>query len=150
LRNACSFEERGGLSRICGKQQSSSSVAPALLAGSSRQEHSSTGHQLMDLGLRGRTVIITGPAKGMGSAITPAFAAEGCNLALAGRDIAAIEPVASKTRTSDVKAIVVKCDVTDARQCEQLVEQGQPNFRRVDLLANIARRPGPIAQAHWA
>ena len=103
----------------------------------------------MDLGLRGRTAIITGPAKGMGSAITLAFAAEGCNLALAGRDIAAIESVASKTRTSDVKAIVVKCDVTDARQCEQLVEQAQANFRRVDILVNIAGGSGPIGKTGW-
>jgi NAD(P)-dependent dehydrogenase (short-subunit alcohol dehydrogenase family) len=104
---------------------------------------------LMDLGLRGRTAIITGPAKGMGSAITLAFAAEGCNLALAGRDIPAIESVASKTRTSDVKAIVVKCDVTDARQCEQLVEQAQANFRRVDILVNIAGGSGPIGKTGW-
>ena len=44
----------------------------------------------MDLGLTGRVAVITGPAKGMGAAITMAFAAEGARLALVGRDTAAI------------------------------------------------------------
>ena len=33
----------------------------------------------MDLGLKGRVAVITGPAKGMGAAITKAFAAEGAS-----------------------------------------------------------------------
>ena len=40
----------------------------------------------MDLNLKGRVAVITGPAKGMGAAITMAFAAEGARLALIGRD----------------------------------------------------------------
>ncbi len=36
----------------------------------------------MDLQLKGRVAMITGPAKGMGAAITEAFAAEGAKLAL--------------------------------------------------------------------
>ncbi len=49
----------------------------------------------MELHLTGKSCLITGPAKGMGAAITRAFAAEGCRLALAGRDTAAIEPLPS-------------------------------------------------------
>ena len=45
-----------------------------------------------------RSRVITGPAKGMGAAVTMAFAAEGCQLALVGRDTAAIEPVAAEIR----------------------------------------------------
>ena len=52
----------------------------------------------MDLGLKGRVAVITGPAKGMGAAVSKAFAAEGCKLALIGRDIAAIEPVAEEIK----------------------------------------------------
>ena len=37
--------------------------------------------------LKGRVAVITGPAKGMGAAITKAFAAEGARLALIGRDV---------------------------------------------------------------
>jgi 3-oxoacyl-[acyl-carrier protein] reductase len=54
----------------------------------------------MDLMLTGRVAVITGPAKGMGAAITMAFAAEGVRLALVGRDTAAIETVAAQARTA--------------------------------------------------
>jgi len=42
----------------------------------------------MKLSLEDRVVMITGPAKGMGAAVTHAFAREGCKLALIGRDTA--------------------------------------------------------------
>ena len=73
----------------------------------------------MDFNLAGRVAVITGPAKGMGAAITKAFAAEGRALALIGRDIAAIEPVADEARAAGAEAIVVPCDLTDAKQCER-------------------------------
>ena len=44
------------------------------------------GTSVMDLNLKGRVAMITGPAKGMGAAITEAFATEGARLALVGRD----------------------------------------------------------------
>ena len=44
----------------------------------------------MDLKLGGRVAMITGPAKGMGAAITLAFAQEGARLALLGRDVEAV------------------------------------------------------------
>ncbi|OYY12724.1 MAG: short-chain dehydrogenase, partial [Rhizobiales bacterium 35-68-8] len=50
----------------------------------------------MDLMLKDRVAVITGPAKGMGASITRAFAAAGCRLSLIGRDVAAIEPVAAE------------------------------------------------------
>ena len=68
----------------------------------------------MNLTLAGRVAIITGPAKGMGAAVTRAFAREGCRLALVGLDVEAIAPVADEVIRGDAKAIVIKCDVTDA------------------------------------
>ena len=47
----------------------------------------------MDLELKDKVAVITGPAKGMGAAISLGFAREGAHLALLGRDTAAIEPV---------------------------------------------------------
>ncbi len=72
----------------------------------------------MDLKLKDRVVVITGPAKGMGAAITRAFAAEGSKLALLGRDIAAIEPVAAEARAAGVEVIVIACDITSGAACD--------------------------------
>jgi NAD(P)-dependent dehydrogenase (short-subunit alcohol dehydrogenase family) len=100
----------------------------------------------MDLSLRGRVALITGPAKGMGAAVSMAFAAEGCLMALAGRDTAAIEPVAADIRARGGKALVVACDVTDAVQCEAAVAAAIAAYGRLDILVNVAGGSGPIGK----
>jgi 3-oxoacyl-[acyl-carrier protein] reductase len=101
----------------------------------------------MDLMLRGRVAVITGPAKGMGAAITFAFAAEGTRLALIGRDISAIEPVAAKVRAGGGEAIVVPCDVTDPVQCEAAAAEAKRAYGRIDILVNVAGGSGPIGKS---
>jgi 3-oxoacyl-[acyl-carrier protein] reductase len=97
--------------------------------------------------LTGKVVLITGPAKGMGAAITKAFAVEGARLALIGRDTAAIEPVAEEARGIGAEAIVIACDLTDATQCEKAVEQAKAGFGgRIDVLVNVAGGSGPIGK----
>jgi 3-oxoacyl-[acyl-carrier protein] reductase len=103
----------------------------------------------MDLRLKDKVVVITGPAKGMGRAVTLAFAAEGATLALAGRDTAAIEPVAAEARALGVEAIVVLCDLTDSRQTAALAEATLKAFGRIDVLVNVAGGSGPIGKTGW-
>jgi 3-oxoacyl-[acyl-carrier protein] reductase len=98
----------------------------------------------MDLHLQGRVAAITGPAKGMGAAISKAFAAEGCLLALIGRDTGAIEPVAQEIGAA--RAIVLTCDVTDARQCEAVVAATKAAYGRLDILVNVAGGSGPVGK----
>ncbi len=100
----------------------------------------------MELALRGRVALITGPAKGMGAAVSMAFAAEGCPTALAGRDTAAIEPVAADIRASGGKALVVACDVTDTAQCAAAVAATIAAYDRLDILVNVAGGSGPIGK----
>ena len=99
----------------------------------------------MDLGLRGRVAVITGPAKGMGAAVSMAFAHEGCRLALIGRDTAAIEPVADDIRQAG-EAIVVRCDITDPAECERAVQAAKDAYGRIDILVNVAGGSGPIGK----
>jgi 3-oxoacyl-[acyl-carrier protein] reductase len=101
----------------------------------------------MDLDLRGRVAVITGPAKGMGAAVSKAFAGEGCRLALVGRDVAAIAPVAADVARDGGEAIAVACDVTDAAACESAVATVHTRFGdSIDILVNVAGGSGPIGK----
>lgn len=100
----------------------------------------------MELGLGGRVALITGPAKGMGAAISLAFAAEGCRLALLARDIDAVGPVERKINDGGGEAIVISCDVTDAGACETAVELALARFGAADILVNVAGGSGPIGK----
>ena len=103
----------------------------------------------MDLHLKNKVAIITGPAKGMGAAISLAFAREGVHLALAGRDTAAIEPVAQQARALGVKVVVVPCDVTAAADCKALASEAAALGNGVDILVNVAGGSGPIGKTGW-
>ena len=97
----------------------------------------------MDLKLEGRVAVITGPAKGMGAAITKAFAAEGAKLALIGRDTSAIEPVAAEVRKDGAQAIVVPCDLTKPEDCDKAADATKKAFDgRIDILVNVAGGSG--------
>jgi 3-oxoacyl-[acyl-carrier protein] reductase len=100
----------------------------------------------MKLGLEGKVALLTGPAKGMGAAVTIAFAEEGARLGLIGRDTAAIGPVAEQARALGVKVAVIGCDVTDAAACVAAVAAATADLGEPDILVNIAGGSGPIGK----
>jgi len=100
--------------------------------------------------LAGKAGIVTGPAKGMGKAISEMLAREGADLVLAGRDTAPIEEVAANLRAMGRKAEIVQTDVTDARQVEAMVKRAAELFGgRIDILVNVAGVTGPIETPVW-
>jgi NAD(P)-dependent dehydrogenase (short-subunit alcohol dehydrogenase family) len=101
----------------------------------------------MNLGLTGRVAMITGPAKGMGAVITKAFAAEGAKLALIGRDVAAIAPVADEVKQNGAEAIIVPCDLTKPDQCDAAAAKAKEAFGRIDILVNVAGGSGPVGKS---
>lgn len=92
--------------------------------------------------MKGRRALITGPAKGMGAAITLELAREGADLVLAGRDLAAIAPVADEARALGRTVTVLPCDVTDPASVEGLAAQAGP----VDILVTVAGGRGPFGK----
>ena len=103
----------------------------------------------MKLDLQDKVVVITGPAKGMGQAISLAFAEQGAKLVLTGRDTAAIEEVALKTRAMAVATEVVRCDLTDPAQTEAMAQAALAAYGRIDVLVNVAGGSGPIGKTGW-
>jgi len=85
----------------------------------------------MDLGLQGKSVLITGGSKGIGLACARAFAAEGCRVHLAARDRERLSQ-AARGLGSDVKTHSV--DLRDGAALRQLAR----DCEAVDILVNNA------------
>src|SRR5258707_580355 len=132
--------------RSCSSRVAAGSAPPHRGSGAGRTLLGRHTETAMALQLKGRIALITGPAKGMGAAITMAFAAEGAKLALAGRDVAAVEPVAQEVRGLGADAIVVPCDLTDAKQCEQAAAATSAAYGRIDILVNVAGGSGAVGK----
>ncbi|MBC7156335.1 MAG: SDR family NAD(P)-dependent oxidoreductase, partial [Rhodobacteraceae bacterium] len=92
--------------------------------------------------LTGKRAVITGPAKGMGAAITLTLARAGADLVLAGRDTAAIVPVAEEARAMGRQVAVVACDITDPAQVAALAQAAGA----VQILVTVAGGRGPIGK----
>ena len=71
----------------------------------------------MDLGLKGKSVLVTGGNRGIGLAIALAFAEEGANVAICGRDKAALAEAEAKIAAKGVKAKAVAVDLFTAAGC---------------------------------
>ncbi len=100
--------------------------------------------------LENKNAIVTGAAKGMGSAITLTLAREGADVLLTARDPAALEEVAEQVRALGRRAEVVSTDVTDDTQAQAMVEKAKAFFDdRIDILVNVAGVTGPIEMPVW-
>jgi NAD(P)-dependent dehydrogenase (short-subunit alcohol dehydrogenase family) len=96
--------------------------------------------------LNGKTVIITGAARGIGAAAARLFAAEGAKLMLA--DVLA-EPLQALAKEIGAAAAVCPTDVTDETAVKNLVDQTVARFGRVDaalLNAGIEGHLKPITE----
>ena len=90
----------------------------------------------MDLGLKGRTAIVSGASQGMGLAIAEAFAREGMNVAMFARRRRVLE-----TEAERLGALPVQGDVTNPQDCERLVGRAIEAFGGIDVLVNNSGGP---------
>jgi 2-hydroxycyclohexanecarboxyl-CoA dehydrogenase len=90
----------------------------------------------MELGLKGKNVVVTGGGSNIGRAIVHAFAAEGCNIAIADIDQAQGEKVAGEVTGTGARVIVVRTDVSDHEQVETMVSRTIQEYGGVDVLVN--------------
>ena len=89
----------------------------------------------MDLGLTGRTALITGASKGIGFAAAQSLAQAGCHVHLAARTRVDLEAAQAKLKDAyDVNVEIHPTDLSDGDAARALVEQ----CKDVDILVNNA------------
>jgi len=88
----------------------------------------------MDLGLKGKNILITGGSKGIGLACAKAFVAEGAKVALVSRTEANLA-AAKKIVPS---AFTIATDLVDAAAAAAMIERVEKEFGPVDVLVNSA------------
>jgi NAD(P)-dependent dehydrogenase (short-subunit alcohol dehydrogenase family) len=81
--------------------------------------------------LRGKTVLITGAARGIGAETARRVAAAGANVALVGLEPQELERVAAQCGTN---AAAFECDVTDWDHVERAVEGAVARFGGIDVV----------------
>lgn len=92
----------------------------------------------MDLGLTGKSTIITGGSGGIGRGLVLAFAEEGANVVVATRDAAKGQEVADAAKDLPGEVLVVATDVTNEDAVEAMTEKTEQTFGPVDVLVNNA------------
>ena len=97
--------------------------------------------------LRDRVAIVTGASQGIGRATAAELACVGADVVVCSRRPAALKPVADEVRAAGRRALVVECDVADARHVDAVVARTLETFGRIDLHVNNAgyRIRSPLA-----
>lgn len=92
----------------------------------------------MDLGLKGKVVLVTGSSKGIGRSIALAFAREGCNVAINGRHPGELEKTAVDMRAAGGTVHAIAADVTEAQGARRTVDETVHHFGTIHVLVNNA------------
>jgi 3-oxoacyl-[acyl-carrier protein] reductase len=92
----------------------------------------------MELGLKGKAALVTGSSRGIGRGIALAFADEGCDLLLTGRDEKALHDVAQSIHAKGRKAVVQPLDLRQPGAPAALADTARREFGGLDILVNNA------------
>ena len=89
--------------------------------------------------LKGKCAVITGASRGIGKCIAKKFAKEGANVVINYRNNEE-EALKVKKELEDLgsQVLVVKADVSELEQAENLIKEAKKEFGRVDILVNNA------------
>jgi 3-oxoacyl-[acyl-carrier protein] reductase len=106
--------------------------------------------------LQGRTALVTGSSRGIGSAIARLFAERGAAVVVHGRDAEAVSAVVADIDKAGGRALAAIADLTDYEQIEAMRYSIEHRLGPVDILVANAGgstvRPGPledISEADW-
>jgi 3-oxoacyl-[acyl-carrier protein] reductase len=96
----------------------------------------------MELGLKGKVVVVTGSSKGIGRSIAEAFAREGAQVVINSRNAKELEATAAEMRKSGGSMLAIASDVTTAEGARRPIEEAVKNFGTLHVLVNNAGGAG--------
>jgi NAD(P)-dependent dehydrogenase (short-subunit alcohol dehydrogenase family) len=89
-------------------------------------------------GFKGKVVVVTGAASGIGAGIASRFAGEGARVGLLDMDEAGVQGAADDLKAAGVDAVGLACDVASEAQCASAIKEIIAHFGGVDVLVNNA------------
>jgi 3-oxoacyl-[acyl-carrier protein] reductase len=88
--------------------------------------------------LKGKKAIITGGSRGLGKAVAIAFANEGIDVAITGRNEKKLQETVAELKNLGVSAIYARFDVGNYSEVQAGIAQIMADFGTVDILVNNA------------
>ena len=93
----------------------------------------------MDLGLKGKRVLITGGSKGIGRAAADGFAAEGANVSICARNAKEVAAAVTALKGKGVQAFGQSLDVADGTALAQWITDSAAELGGIDaLVCNVS------------
>ena len=92
----------------------------------------------MDLGLKGKNVLVTGGSKGIGLAVAELFAEEGANVAICARQADQVEAATAALKAKGVQAFGAAVDIADGDALKAWDAQAAEQLGGIDVLISSA------------